>query len=571
MIRGRYVAVAIAVVAVVAVVLSTTSLVVAQSVPPIVIKPSMKVYVFDEGTFAIRYLLDIIIRQNKSPTGFGDGSATIYIHYFEDDDKAGISVRGGGSFVTGEVGGTASSKFMIESSGGCHGKSLTNETKLVINALASLTVMNETPTKLNKTDLKANKLSIEVTPDTIDAYFIATLTGTKPKISLPLGKDSSSLMNSKLVSSGITYVKFKKLIITQVNNTIKVEGEALVDIKELLSKGTQMHVLTSDDVKKVRWCVEEGIRDLRKVAGKYEFFLLTSKFANGASSTKFKIAADLILGGDIKAYKNVSRECSKVFSKLGLVASLAASQASASVGGGKVKVTTPPPAVMEKFAPTKLPQIEAVHPYRSEVVINVKASSGKLYLRIDLSTGKLKWVGNASPTELVKKGLTELRDYLSDFSRKLSFLELMGVKSPIPSTIEVNYMTKGKVVSKEIASLSDLPYVGAKLVAKGAVVTVTLPTPPTTIPTKTIVLKVSLTKATTVTKTVTVTVSKEVTSIITKTFTVTQRITNTLTSTTTVTTTKYVEKPVIGTTNLILIGGFAVVIAALVTALARRR
>ncbi len=565
MVRSRYVAVGIAVVAVVAVVLSATSLVIAQSVPPIVIKPSMKVYVFDDGTFAIRYLLDVVIKQSKPSTKPMKGSATIYIHYFEDDRSAGLSIRGGGAFVSGQVSGVATSKLVVEGSGGCDGKSLTNETKLVINAMTDLVVMNETPTKVNKTEFRLSKLGIGVTPDVIDVYFVATVVGTKPKISLPMGKDVSSLVNSRLVSSGTTYIKFRKLVITQVSNGVKVEGEALVDIKELLSRGTQMHVLTSDDVKKVRWCLSEGIKSLDKITGKYEFFLLTSKFVNGASSTKFKVAADFIMSGDIRAYKNVSRECSKVLSKLGLVASVLASQASAVVGGAKVKVSTPPPTLMEKFTPTKVPKIEPVHPYRSTVIISIKVSSSELYLHIDLSTGRLKWVGNASSTELVKKGLTELRDYLGEFSKKLSFLELMGVKSPIPSSIEVNYMTKGKVVARGTASLSDLPYVGAKLVAKGAAATVTPPAPPTTVPTKTVVL----TKATTVTKTVTATVSKEVTSVITK--TVTQKLTSTLTTTKTVTTTKYVEKPVIGTTNLILIGGFAVVIAAIVATLARRR
>ncbi len=565
MVRTRYVTAVLAVAIAMALVGSLAYVVTAQAVPPIVMKPSMRIYVYSDGTFSVNYVLNLVIKQSKPSPKPTSGSLDLIIKYRESSDTITLTVRGGGAFTSGKASGVASQKFVIESSGGLEGSSVASKKVLNVNALGGLTVINATPKEVKRNSLTIKKLVVNANPYVADIAFNAVVTGTNLSTKLPVGTDISELVNSKLASSGLSFIKFKKLVITKEGNSLVINGYAEVSIKDLISSGVKMGVLSSSDVDKLKWCLENSFKDL-KIGGKYELLIAGYKYANEASGAKFKVAADFMIHGDIKGYKNVSRACSRELSKLGMVISALSSQAASVASGGtaKFKVSMPPPSFMEKFTPSKSPKITPVYPYEGTVKLHISLSSTEFSMLLNVTTGKLKWVGSGSPKELVKEGLAELRDYLSEFSKKLSFLELMGIKSPIPSTIEVYYVgSGGKVVAKGETSLSDLPYAGAELVAKGAAVTTTPPAPPTKVPTKTVTLPITVTK--------TVTVSKEVTSVITKTVTKELTTTKTLTSTVTTTTTKYVEKPVVSTTNLVLIGAFAVVIAAIVAGLARRR
>ena len=272
---------------------------------------------------------------------------------------------------------------------------------------------------------------------------------------------------------------------------------------------------------------------------------ITTNFTKGSRLTgKFEVELDL--KGNIKGFKGYSRTCSTAMSKLGFLFSTLISSA-------KVKKipATPPTQVnieainemISKMGIGKA-KLEPVLPYRLDLSLRGKLTRDIYKFTFTLSAFRLKYPVRDEWRTVARKSLEELSNFLQNTSRKLGFLELMGIGNPIPSSVEVyGGMLEGKSVSvkEAIVSIGALPYVTLKL--KSITTTYTPPKPPS--PTITISIIKTLTKE----------IEKTVTTTVTKTLELTKTLVRTVI--TTLTTTSYITttlvKPIITDTQLALI------------------
>ncbi len=559
----KYLLTVIAITVVSLIVIGTVPVTAQAPVLPIKLKPSLKVKVYPDGSASINYYLNMTVSIPKAKNT--TGSAILALKYKEDVKLMKLIMTLGGSFITGKPKGTPIKSASMLSVGGLELKSY-EEGKAILELSATLEFKNTSKGVTNVTKVYLKSFKAYATPKNATITFVAEILGLT-KVPYLKG-EVSKIINMQLSTAGIDFMKFKELWIKrQDTKSLLINGTLTLDIDRLISYGVKMKLITPTNVSKIKSCIKEGFKNLEG-GSKLDFWFINRKFVGNASTTDFKGALGIIVRGDIKGYREVQAKCSGAYAKLALVVSMLMMRLQTKYAGAKVP-PTPMPIAMP--SPIKAPNITLVYPYRAEALVKIRLTNGTLTLELNVSTGRFKYPVAKTPEERAGKTLGELRDYLGEVSKRLGFLKLMGIESPIPEKVSVIPVSmEGKPVGTSITtSLYDLPLAGVKAI-KGYV----SPTPTVTPKTVTIRTTSIVTFTKTVTKTVTTT--KMLTSTITSTITSTKVLTTTLTKTTTITTTKLVthtkvvEKPMTSVTIGLIMALVIVIIASALLALRRR-
>ncbi|MCD6301146.1 MAG: hypothetical protein J7L82_03645 [Staphylothermus sp.] len=170
-----------------------------------------------------------------------------------------------------------------------------------------------------------------------------------------------------------------------------------------------------------------------------------------------------------------------------------------------------------------------MHPYKFTLRVQAGFSKTHAKLLLDIEALRLRYIEPLKdPVKSLRASLKEVRDFLINISAPFSLLEIMGLGSPIPHTIQLKGAGLGDEsvkVESEGVSLADLADV--KIFVYGATTTQPLSPTETTI---------TITEHETETKTVTTTHTETIIERIIETTTKTEKTTETHTETYTDTT-----------------------------------
>lgn len=508
-------------------------------IPPIKLKPNMRVTVYPDGSVGIDYTLDVTVKPSKALL---IGDFMLGLTYRELEGGLRTVFSGVFDLYNGTLENLISTQT-IDLKGKFKLKSFSINTSALIYGNAYLEVRSNSEV-LHKLEIKS--LTVKSQPHVAYVAFtitIKTVNETLIEILRNMSKvNATNMANEGLIKRNITFIKFKRLEVKEVDGAFDVNGELMINVEDILSQGVKQGVIGYEDVETIRTCLLAMYKDLD---GSLRF-VSTFRIINFTKGIRFtgKFEVELNLEGNIKGFKGYSRTCGIAMSKLGYLISTLTS-------GAKVgEMPTAPPTqvnleaineVISKMGIGKV-RLEAVLPYRLDLLLRGKLTRDVYRFTLTLNAFRLKYPTRDEWKTVAKKGLEELSNFLQNVSRKLGFLELMGVGNPVPSSVEVyGGMLEGKSVGvkEAVVSIGALPYVTLEL--KTITTTYTLPRPPSL--TVTISVIKTLTKE--LEKTVTTTKTLELTKTLTRT------ITKTLTTTSYITTT--VVKPTITDTQLALI------------------
>ena len=511
------------------------------STPPIKLNPNMKVTVYPDGSIGINYMLNVTVEPSKA-TLLGD--FMLDLTYAEL--KEGLRMAFGGFFdlYNGTLENPISTQI-IDLRGGFKIKSFSVNASALIYGNAYLGIRSNGE-ELHRLEIKS--LSIRSQPHIMYITFaitVKTVNETLTKILRNVSQvDATNTANERLIKQNITFISFKELEVKEVNGVFDINGELTINIEDLLSQGVKQGVFNYEDVETVRTCLLATYKDLDGSL-KFASSFINSNYTMGSRFTG-KFEFEFNLGGNIEGFKHYSRACGTAMSKLGYLVNTLVS------GTGVGEIPTAPPTqvnfevINETISKMGIGEVklERILPFDLHFTLHGKLTNDVYMFILSLDVSRLKYPMQDGWKTVAKKSLEELSNFLQNVSRKLGFLELMGIGNPIPTNVEVyggKLEDKWVSVNETIVSIGALPYVTLEL--KSITTTYTLPKPP------------SLTITISTTKTLIKEVEKTVTTTITKTLELTRSLTETVTKTliTTSYITTTVAKPVITNTQLALI------------------
>ena len=163
---------------------------------------------------------------------------------------------------------------------------------------------------------------------------------------------------------------------------------------------------------------------------------------------------------------------------------------------------------------TKPPNIVREYPYTASGKLSIEIEAYKVIVNIVVDSSKITYVDHVDdPTKQAKLSLHELSSWLQQLDKQLSILTLMGIPSPIPSTIElegVREASKNVIIEPKRTTLQGLGEVKVNIAFA-------ISTSPTTTQTTTMTIQPitkTITKTETITHTTTTTLTKTYTETI---------------------------------------------------------
>jgi len=482
-----------------------------QSTPPSInITPSMKVLVYPDGSIRVLYNLGIVI-ENAVENMAGN----MVLSYSEKSTEEHMYVVfGGGGEVRPLIPGmeVSSSSFSIRSLFNIYGSS----GGYLINGSMRVEASKIMGLERKYTVINVTRLTIAIRDQVIRLAFDIVAEGN---ITIPeeyIGENITNLIETQLHLKNITWIKLEHISIVKEDDVYHINGALMILIDEIIRQGLDFNIITKTDAEEISKCISEYYRNLNGIV-KFNAYIFTTNYTSGTSALVFKFEAISDLHGEIKQIAGVSRRCSSALSKLSMIIPFLMMVIQTSQPQQPLQMI--PSFLMPE---TKPPNLEQVYPHEASAKLSIKLEADKVIINITADLGRMTYVEHVDdPTMQAKLSLRELSSWLQQLDKQLSLLALMGIPSPIPSTIELEGVKEeGKSIAIEPskATVQGLGEVNVRITSAtkttatplpSTKTTPTLPTPPSPSPT------LVPAKTTTVTKTYTTTV----TTTLTKTYT----------------------------------------------------
>ncbi len=484
--------------------------------PNITLTPSMTVEVFPNGATRILYNLSALITSIST-----NASGDVFIDVVEHVTNTTYKLNSGGALdikTTTQPKGNETTDVMINALFNINGNS--SGKILVVKGNTTIDLSKKMPNQYNYSKIFFDKILLKAWGKNITLYVHGVIEGNATSIPEEYVGDLTSNITAKLIQSGITWIKVEKAVITKENDKYVVELNAELLIGKLVEQAENLGVITSIEGEETLACIDNFYRDLqgygRLVLGLHAVGDRVTK--SGRLAVKYE--AELGLNGDIIGLLEANRKCSSYLMKLSTIIPFLI----ASMQPQGPTSPTPPPVMPGFIAMPPQPNLRQQPPYTARTTVNIRIEPDMVAVDLKATTPKLTYVENlGDPEKQAKTTLRELSKWLQDLNKQLAILALMGVPSPIPSTIKVKPVQEAEAtvqVTPTETTLAGLAEVQVRIVGQATTTTKTQTTPKTT-PTPTIT---TVEKTKTVTETVTTTMTTTEYQTITQTQTVTKTI-----------------------------------------------
>lgn len=513
--------------------------------PPMNMNSSMKVLVYPDGAIRVLYSLDVFMRDVVENT-----IGNILLSYREEstEDHMFVVFSGVGEVKPLSPGmEVSSSSFSTRSLFNIHGSS----EGYIINGSIIVKANSTMGVERNHTVINITRLNIVVEDQVIRLTFDIVAEGN---ITIPeeyLGENIANLIESRFNLKNIPWIKLEHISIVKEGNVYYINGALTIPIDEIIKQGLEFNIITKTDAEEIGKCISEYYRNLNGIVV-FNADIFTTNYALGASASIFKFEFTSDLYGEVKQINEVSRRCGVTLNKLFMIISFLITA-----------IQTPQPQqppitpslMMFEAKPLNL---KRVYPYKATAKLLVKLDAGNVVVNLTVDSGRITYVEDVDdPVMQAKLSLRELSSWIQQLDKQLSILALMGIPSPIPSTIEIQGVEeegKSVIIEPGKTTVQGLGEVNVRI--ESMTKTTATPTPSTTI---TITLPTS--PATTVTLTKTTTVTETYTATVTKTLTKTHTETLTMVETTTI------VKEGLTTPNTIIVASIIVIVVVVLALL----
>ncbi len=491
--------------------------------PSIKLKPEMNITVFPDGSLGISYKLDILVKlppevAEKKPRG----RLLFNIIYFESNDTVRFSSGGAFEFAVGTL------DELVEAYSISHYFKIDLESSST-SRTAYLRGSGEFQAKKMKGGgeeyLSVRLQQLNVTVKDLESRasseaVVETNNETVLEKLADLANRNASYINDILKRRGLDFIEVTRYSSSLRDNSFYAVLEVLASIERLLDDSVSKGVLSVEDREAIENCLLGLYSDLEGFL-RGAASIVYERYENG-NSTMAKFEYEGELRGDIALQGRHGIECGMAYYKL---TQLLMNETGPPLRPAPAPPTGPaggmgPPANMKEMLGVRNVSLVPVRPYQARFFLRAVVGEGEAEATILFVIQRVRHPGEGDWVELARKGLGELSSVLENASRRLGFLELMGIGSPVPDRVNIRgggLQGVYVVLPKESVRISELPYIEMALSAptqpptKTATtirVTVTAP-PQETSPTITGRVEVV---STTVTKTITVTETRTITT-----------------------------------------------------------
>lgn len=475
--------------------------------PTINMSPIMDVLVYPDGSIRVLYNLSVVVENiGSNATGF------ISLDYVakEVENHSWLLISGGGELGPVKPGTVKSTTMLSITS---YFKATPIDKGYNISGRFLLRIENTSGNEKNYTIVNVTGIDITIRDKIIELEFNALAEGN---ISVPeeyVGKDSSAILNMMLLAHNITWIRFEELYIVEKGNTYYINGSLTASIDELVEKGLELRLISRAEAREIDACINSYYRNVTSTL-KFATTIYAENYVEETPHIVFKLELESDTVGEVKEINDVSRKCGNILGKLAMTAILISQPQQP----GQPMI--PPTMFMPETRP---PNLKPVYPYTSKARIRARFGDDKVVFNLTVDSGRLTYVEDTgNPVTQAKISLREISTWLQQLDKQLSILALMGIPSPIPSTINVRgerLADKIVVVEPDKVTLQSLPEIKIRVGEASATTTpiTTNTSTPSTRTTHVTTLTVTETETTTTTMEITRTVKETVTQTITTT------------------------------------------------------
>ncbi len=483
--------------------------------PNISLRPEMTVNLFPDGSTSIDYNLSVLIsnvKTNASGNIFVTATEVATPNTYDFNIGGGIDVK----TLAPSKGNVTVTKLFIKSLFNI--KSSKASKTLLVTGNATINIESKGNETYNYTDIYLDRIVLMGKGPHITLYVHAAIKGNATLPEKYVGELTSNI-TSELLKANITWINVSKLVVTKEDGgyTIELNGTLLLD--KLVDEANSLGLLSGIEANDTLTCINKLYRDLH---GNSKLVLSLNAVGNRLRKTGNAIAkfeAGVHLTGDISGLLETDPKCNYYISKLAYTIPLLIARTQ--------KPGTIPP-VMPGFMTPTIPNLKRKLPYKSYTSIDIVIKPDRVSINIRALTPRLTYIEDlGDPEKQLKATLRETSRWLQEINKQLSILALMGIPSPIPSTVrlkpiaEQGYTVEASTTETSIAGLAEVQ-VRVKSLSTEATTPTTSPLTPATV-TVTSTETTTLTKTITVTQTETTTTTEYKTVTLEKTFTVTQQ------------------------------------------------
>ncbi len=487
----------------------------------LVMEPSMDIILYPDGSIAIEYKLNMLVKQPSNMSM--DGFLGLSFDYYEDGEVAVYELGGATDLILGNISGNTLNETALSIRGDLvlHSREIERKAVVESSILAEFSVYNESACDFTtKGFVNVSRALFIITPETHNISF--TITISKAIITIPSkyinNINASKIINEKLAKYNLTYVRFENLTIVDYNNTYFITGNVSADNKGLLATAIDKGLITPREAEEITYGLSKMLKDVDGV-GRIVTHIVNETYVGG-SKIIVKHEASLEITGNIQEFREELRRFGPVLAKyMCLVINVFRL-----IIYGEEYSQPLQPLIQIELPPVYEPKLAPVYPYSFTLSIDAGFNITHAKVTVDIEARRLRY---SEPLENLEESLRaslrEVRDFLINISKPLTILELMGIGSPIPKTIHLYGARLGdKVVDVKPKEVTLPELADVKILIHGA-----RPTSPTT-PT---VATTTITKSETLTTTMTTTVihTTTITEKTTETTVVTEKYTETTT------------------------------------------
>jgi len=350
----------------------------------------------------------------------------------------------------------------------------------------------------------------------IVAEFTFNISGTEIEIPLNTTKE---YLNNKLRERGINYVEFEEFKIKSTDNIYTIHTIISISIIRAIEFAISQGFITEDEGKKIRECFAKSFCEFYKLDSGLLLGFHGENYEKGANIV-FESEGYLAFGTNITKFMEISAECSGALSKL---VQFITQQLGA----------TPPPMPGIPAKPIK-PLFQPVIPSKSifelYVDLDVYDNTQLINVSLTLDTGRFRAINASLDIEGTKSSLKSLKEFIVSEIMPLTFFlrpyfTQIGIKGDVlPATVELVEGKVDNIIATPIDKVIEL------LRLDQAKIVVTTPITPLTITGTTITISMPITETTTIIKTETIATTLLKTEILTKTLPTTILIITTTTA-----------------------------------------
>jgi len=461
------------------------------------LKPSMKIWIYPDGSIELLYRLFSIIEIPLSPETkpLYAPKGDLSIDYILNIDNYSIvhKFKGLGriksDLTKGNLINEAEVLLVVNLAGA--GNSTYGEIRG--NAIFKLSSYARPSSKNISLLVKNIYIAIYRDQEEIEAEFTLNISGTEIQIPLNITKD---YLNNKLKEKNIDYIEFREFEVKSSNKIYTIHTVISISIIRAIESAISQGIITKDEGERIRECFAKSFCEFYKLDSRFFLGLHSESYEKGINIT-FESEGHLAFGTNITKYMEINTECSESLYKLIqlIIQQLGTTQ-------------LPLPGISVK--PMKslfYPIIPSKNVFKLYVNLDVKNNTQLINIDLALATGRFRAINVSLDIKGTKSTLKTLKEFIFDEIMPLtlplkSYLTQMGIKGGIlPLTVELIEGKLNYVVAIPIDKVIELSKLDQ---AKIAVTSIT--TPPTITETM-ITINTPITKTTTVVKTKTTTIT----------------------------------------------------------------